>query len=228
MERAFKIRINKDFAREHTLRFTISDQGSNGAIESTLNLKLMSNISIAAKNYPDSSTSEPLYAATDVVIDNKVTNNYKDPTGEGTITFGSLFSANTYYIVRSEGDYIAQTDNPGAGNYVAIFTPNSDGQAKINFVDFWDKEDGTFTIIFRPDGDNYFAVSRSISFEITRNLKIEGLDYIYYALNNSVGGINIEDFVKITRASSEDVVDIGRLQHSIHLKNILNIMVLFS
>ena len=204
-----KIRINKDFAREHTLRFTISDQGSNGAIESTLNLKLMSNISIAAKNYPDSSTSEPLYAATDVVIDNKVTNNYKDPTGEGTITFGSLFSANTYYIVRSEGDYIAQTDNPGAGNYVAIFTPNSDGQAKINFVDFWDKEDGTFTIIFRPDGDNYFAVSRSISFEITRNLKIEGLDYIYYALNNSVGGINIEDFVKITRASSEDVVDIG-------------------
>lgn len=204
-----KIRINKDFAREHTLRFTISDQGSNGAIESTLNLKLMSNISIAAKNYPDSSTSGPLYAATDAVIDNKVTNNYKDPTGEGTITFGSLFSANTYYIVRSEGDYIAQTGNPGAGNYVAIFTPNSDGQAKINFVDFWDKEDDTFTIIFRPDGDNYFAVSRSISFEITRNLKIEGLDYIYYALNNSVGGINIEDFVKITRASSEDVVDIG-------------------
>lgn len=207
-----KIKINKDFAREHTLRFTISDQGSNGAIESTLNLKLMSNISVAAKNYPDSSTSGSLYAATDVVIDNKVTNNYKDPTGEGTITFGSLFSANTYYIVRSGENYEAQTTNPGAGNYVAIFTPNSDRQAKINFVDFWDIEKNTFTIVFRPDGNNYFALSRSISFEITRNLKIEGLDYIYYALNNSVGGINIEDFVKITRASGTDVEDVGTFE----------------
>ena len=198
-----KLQINKDFAISYPITFTISDKTGNGAVNTTFDLNILSNVSISGENYPnisDDNQGNEFYANTELTIKNTVTRHYgvnKDET-----SFGSLFdgSVDTYYVVQNGINYMLSESNINAVGTFSLST----GQIKFN--DFWDVESKLFTVFFRPDGNNYFALNRSISFEVTRNLVIEPIDYTYYVLNENMNLSVLGTFVNAYRASSGESI----------------------
>ncbi len=202
-----KVMINKDFAVDHIIRFTISDTGENGAISSTLSLTLLSNLSISSQNYPNN--GETLYASAALELENTVTNNYLNyKSGIYDNSFASLYDdgVSMYYIVRSGNNYILQDTMPSS--YVGIFyaqETNVGGTfipaGTIIFSDFWNVPSQTYSITFTPDGENYFTLSRTLSFVVTRDLAITDLENVYYIMNDGAN-YGISNFVSLHRMST--------------------------
>lgn len=202
-----RILINKDFAVDYIIRFSISDTGENGAISSTLNLTLLANITLSSQNYPNN--GETLYASEALVLENTVTNNYLNYLSqEYDSSFASLYAdgASTYYIVRSGNNYILQSNMPSS--YVGIYyaqdtmvNGNLISAGSIIFSDFWNVASQTYSITFTPDGDNNFTLSRTISFVVTRDLAVEDLQNVYYIMNSGTN-FGITDFVNLHRMST--------------------------
>ena len=195
-----RIVINKDFALDHIIRFSITDTGPNGAINSTLSLTLMASVTLSRENYPTDGT--PIYATQNITLANTLTNYYLESINNTNYdkSFASLYDNNTYYIIGSGTSYtLSRTDT---ANSVGTFS-----QGVVRFKDFWNVEYSDYTITFAPE-NNYFTLSQSISFHILRDLVIEkNNDAVYYILNEGIS-YSISDFVSTNRVSTGDPVSI--------------------
>ncbi len=191
-----RIIINKNFYTPRTLVFSVTDTGPNGAVNSSLTLDILSNISISTVSYP--SGDNTIYAEIDQTLTNEVTNNYQEING-GTVnrSFASLYQDNgLYYVVLRSGTNCVLVEQTGQtpANAVGTFDANT---GVITFYDFFDTETKTYTVTFTPEGENTFAISYSISFTITRNLAIDDLGKTYYVFGSES---TIADYVFIHRA----------------------------
>lgn len=196
-----RIVINKNFAIDHILRFSITDTGPNGAINSTLSLTLMTTVSLSRENYPNENTDSQIYATEQINLVNTIYNSYLESLNNTNYdkSFASLYDNSTYYIVSSGSSYILQSTD--TANSVGSFS-----QGTIVFKDFWNVEYNDYTINFAPE-DNYFTINQSISFRIYRDLVIENNNTTYYVLNESVH-YNIGNFISTNRASTGQPVAI--------------------
>ena len=205
------IAFRNNFAIDHIIRFSITDTGANGAINSTLNLTIRAAYTVTAYNYPED-IRQPLYASVATEITNTVTNNYLRyiENESYTNTFASLYSAtngidvdksNTYYIVsRGSGYILINEDDFTLGTaYVGTFDRLS---GEITFIDFWNTETRDYSITFTPEGENYFTFERVILFTVTRDLGVEGKDNTYYLINDSGASYTVEDFISTYRLSN--------------------------
>lgn len=93
----------------------------------------------------------------------------------------------------------------------------------IKFYDFWETDVKTFNIRFTPDGENYYAAKKNITFNVYRDLKIKvntteittnkvavekdaSMSDIFYIYN---GSTNVSTYIKAVRATKEEVNLIG-------------------
>lgn len=186
-----KFTINKNFAINHTLQFSITDTA--GAVNTSFNLNLQPNIEVSSQNYPQSGV---LYANSEVAIVNTVTNRNAGTT-DGTFA-DSLYADNyVYYVVYQEGRYSLTSEEPDS--YVATYQ-----LGKIKFKDFWEEESRVFNVYFQPEGDNQFALNKSIEFVVTRDLKITDKNGSFVIVKT--GDTTIDRFVSITR-NDDSVLD---------------------
>lgn len=190
----YKIKINKNFASNQTLQFSISDD--SGAVNTSLNFNILSNIAVSTENYPNN--GETIYASSEVIIKNTVTNNNEGATNG----FQSLYDTGTYYIIQNGGSPEKFDDDNIPSEYIAIFEV-SGSDCFVKFSDFWDQETLNFTIDFRPEGNNSFALSQKITFVVNRDLKIESNNGTFYILGNSTE--SLEEFVSVNRYTEGDV-----------------------
>ena len=190
----YKIKINKNFASNQTLQFSISDD--SGAVNTSLNFNILSNITVSTENYPNN--GETIYASSEVIIKNTVTNNNEGATNG----FQSLYDTGTYYIIQNGGSPEKFDDDNIPSEYIAIFEV-SGSDCFVKFSDFWDQETLNFTIDFRPEGNNSFALSQKITFVVNRDLKIESNNGTFYILGNSTE--SLEEFVSVNRYTEGDV-----------------------
>lgn len=189
----YKIKINKNFASNQTLQFSISDD--SGAVNTSLNFNILSNITVSTENYPNN--GETIYASSEVIIKNTVTNNNEGATNG----FQSLYDTGTYYIIQNGGSPEKFTDDNIPSEYIAIFEV-SGSDCFVKFSDFWDQETLNFTIDFKPEGNNSFALSQKITFVVNRDLKIESNNGTFYILGNSTE--SLEEFVSVNRYTEGD------------------------
>lgn len=190
----YKIKINKNFASNQTLQFSISDD--SGAVNTSLNFNILSNITVSTENYPNN--GETIYASSEVIIKNTVTNNNEGATNG----FQSLYDTGTYYIIQNGGSPEKFDDDNIPSEYIAIFEV-SGSDCFVKFSDFWDQETLNFTIDFKPEGNNSFALSQKITFVVNRDLKIESNNGTFYILGNSTE--SLEEFVSVNRYTEGDV-----------------------
>lgn len=190
----YKIKINKNFASNQTLQFSISDD--SGAVNTSLNFNILSNIAVSTENYPNN--GETIYASSEVIIKNTVTNNNEGATNG----FQSLYDTGTYYIIQNGGSPEKFDDDNIPSEYIAIFEV-SGSDCFVKFSDFWDQETLNFTIDFKPEGNNSFALSQKITFVVNRDLKIESNNGTFYILGNSTE--SLEEFVSVNRYTEGDV-----------------------
>ena len=182
----YKIKVNKDFAIEQILHFTASDE--IGAVNTSLNLNILANIVVESNNYPAS--GETLYAGEGGAI--TLTNKVTDRNGGKSLTIKDLYGNEPYYIVYNDVNTRYELTTEVSDAYIAIFQ-----SGKITFKDFWEVEKKSFRVFFQPEGDNIFAVTQVISFEVTRDLLVqEGDSAVYYVLGDPR---EIETFAKVSR-----------------------------
>lgn len=184
----YRIRINKNFASNQTLEFSISDD--SGAVNTALNFNILANLSISSENYPNN--GETLYASSDISIINTVKNNNEDSVNG----FETLYTPGTYYIIQNGGTPTAYTDDQIPSTYIAEFTVTGSG-SYIKFSDFWEEEMVNYTINFSPEGENSFALKQNITFQIYRDLKITSNNGTFYVLTSS--NEPLDTFVSINR-----------------------------
>lgn len=195
----YKIRINKDFAIEQTLYFTVSDQAD--AVNTSLILNLLANVTVSSNNYP--TTGETVYAGEygGVTLINQVTNrNY--PTKSGAIG-DVLYQGGTYYIVLNNSRYeLVASNTPIIGNK-GYFSAGV-----IKFNDFWDTETQDFRIFFQPEGDNIFAINQVILFTVSRDLVVnEGTSKTFYVLTEAIS--EISNFANVTRKTTTKIPEVS-------------------
>lgn len=196
------ISFNKNFATDHIIRFSITDTGTNGAIDSTLNMTIRTAYTVTSENYP-TDISEPLYAHTDLNLVNSVTNRYQEYLGSDNFvySFESLFEGGDIYYIQSSGSgyiLINESDYDDNATYIGTFDSSN---GNINFYDFWDVESRNFAVTFTPEGSNYFTLSQVIQFTVTRDLGVRDLGSTYYVITgNSI--YNVSDFVSFYRLST--------------------------
>ena len=206
------IRINKNFYQSRSVQLTISDEANSGVVNITLNMTILPNIAISgATTYGSTTDSSRFIYATAVngdsegtEISNMVTNN-----NEGTpASFGSLYTAGTYYIVPSSGQYVLDTQNTVSA--VGEMVVDDDGNASIRFYDFWDTEYRQFSVVFQPEGNNQYAISYTLTFIILRDLDLNNLAKdtdTFYILNIGTTP-KWTDFIQYTRHDGSPIADI--------------------
>ena len=176
------IRINKNFYQSRSVQLTISDEANSGVVNITLNMTILPNIAISgATTYGSTTDSSRFIYATakegdseGTQISNIVTNNNNN---EGTpASFGSLYTVGTYYIVSESGQYVLDTryTDRAVGEMVVDVEDNATN-ATIRFYDFWDTEYKQFSVVFRPEGNNQYAISYTLTFIILRDLDLNNL-----------------------------------------------------
>lgn len=186
----YKIQINKNFAISPTLQFIVSD--SISAVNTSLDLSLLANITVSAENYPAS--GNVLYAGREFAIANTVSN-LNLGINNGTFANSLYVSGETYYVVYRNDRYVLTTETQEEGTYVALFS-----QGKIAFVDFWDVETKEFRVYFQPEGNNYYALNHGITFTVSRDLNIQSKNGTFYVLSTNISS-PLEDYVSVTRKS---------------------------
>ena len=206
------IEFRNNFAIDHIIRFSITDTGNNGAINSTLSLTLRSAYTLSGENYP-TDVNNPLYAHVETDMINKVTNNYFAYLGNDTYPteIESLYqtdgnTSDIYYIVSSgsgyilvNGDEFDDTETAEAQSVGEFDRTNGN----IKFYDFWNVESRNFAVTFTPEGDNYFTLDRVIQFNVTRDLAVESLNNTYYIISGKEYYVT-DDFISVYRKSEEN------------------------
>lgn len=205
------IQINKNFYQSRSVQLTISDEANSGVVNITLNMTILPNIAISgATTYGSTTDSSRFIYATAVngdsegtEISNMVTNN-----NAGTqLSFGSLYTPDTYYIVPSSGQYILDTQDTAS----AVGEMVVDGEdATIRFYDFWDTEYRQFSVVFQPEGNNQYAISYTLTFIILRDLDLDNLATgtdTFYILNKGETP-KWTDFIQYMRHDKSPIEDI--------------------
>lgn len=170
LERAVitRIQIKDNFGTDHTIKLDITDE--NQVINTSFSFKLLSNINIDVVDYDNN------YCANAIELTNNIS--YKEGGETLPATLGGIFdqedkiwyvvlnqNASTYRIVEEAGDHIATITN-----------------GKINFLDFFDRAEKSFSISFGED--NAYKRNLFINFKVKRNAKVVTLDKKYYLVNN--------------------------------------------
>lgn len=190
-----KIKINKNFASSLSIPFIVSDR--SGAVNTAFNLSLTENLSISNETYNN------VYAGAENKIDleNKVTN---INAGGAPSSITTLYDSNkTYYIVLgSDGRYVLTNATIKPSGAVGEL---SQGQLNVQFYDFWDTSEKSFTVYFQPEGQNSYALNHPIIFTVKRDLIVNPVGGKFYVL----GGNNeeISKFAKITRHDGETTIN---------------------
>ncbi len=180
------VKINKNFAAPHFMEFAISD--SSGAVNIMFTLQLLQNVTVTNDSYTG---EKSVWANAETTLANKV--KLLNSSEETSNELNSLFEGKIYYIVMDDKyEYtLSETKSQNAiGEY--------DGSTnKIKFYDFWNVEKQIFTIYFRPEGNNSFALNQPIQFEVKRDLIINDKEKVFYVLGEN--SKQIGDYVLLTR-----------------------------
>lgn len=198
-----KLKINKNFATSHTIKFQVSDE--TGAVNTSLDLVIMPNISVTSESYPANGAN--IYAGELDENATAITNtySYRNSGSDRTGNISELFNGK-YYIVLSSEQYVLipeddyTDENSDYEDYIAVYE-----NGKITFKDFWDEEQKSYTIMFRPEGNNYFALNKAITFTVNRDLVIkvnEEKNRGYYVL--SINTFKLDNFVTFSRHNVEE------------------------
>ena len=192
------ITFNKNFAKLHPIYMKIT---SGNVLATNFTLNIESNVSVDAD-------SHELYANVDGTVTATYTdNNTSASSGNLAKLYGNT-TEKTYDVINKDGIFILslRQGSEADPNSIATATIGS-SDITIIFNDFWDKESENFTIYFRPEGDNGFAVNHLITFTVNRNLSItpvnkhfnlvnttnqEALSFLTFERNE--GSASLEDF----------------------------------
>lgn len=154
------ISINHNFAALHSITLLATDQ--SGAVRYSFVLNIRSNIdSLSA---PTSVDNIDANVATEI----ETTISYNAYVAEGYPT--SLLSEG--YIVPNEaGDgYVVENEER------ADAVGEIDANGNITFYHIFNNASQTFSVTFRPEVDNVFAVSSIINFTVRRNISVQNKD----------------------------------------------------
>lgn len=154
------ISINHNFAALHSITLLATDQ--SGAVRYSFVLNIRSNIdSLSA---PTSVDDIDANVATEI----ETTISYNAYVAEGYPT--SLLSKG--YIVPNEAGDGYVVENEARDDAVGKIDAG-----KITFYHIFNRQSQTFSVTFRPEVDNNFAVSRIINFTVKRNISVQNTDF---------------------------------------------------
>ncbi len=150
------ISINHNFASNHSITLLATDQ--SGAVRYSFVLNIRNNI--ANLSAPTSVDNIDANVATEIETaisyNAKVTPDYPD----------SLLSQG--YIVPNEAGDGYVVENEARDDAVGKIDAG-----KITFYHIFNRQSQTFSVTFRPEVDNNFAVSRIINFTVKRNISVQ-------------------------------------------------------
>lgn len=153
------ISINHNFASNHSITLLATDQ--SGAVRYSFVLNIRSNI--ANLSAPTSVDNIDANVATEIETAISYNANVAEGYPTGLLSQGYIVpnEAGDGYVVENEArdDAVGKID---AG--------------KITFYHIFNRQSQTFSVTFRPEVDNNFAVSRIINFTVKRNISVQNTD----------------------------------------------------
>lgn len=154
------ISINHNFAALHSITLLATDQ--SGAVRYSFVLNIRSNINSlsAPTSVDDIDANVATEIETAISYNAKVTPDYPD----------SLLSQG--YIVPNEAGDGYVVENEARDDAVGKIDAG-----KITFYHIFNRQSQTFSVTFRPEVDNNFAVSRIINFTVKRNISVQNTDF---------------------------------------------------
>lgn len=197
--------FNKDFAVTQTLRFIANDE--SGSVNTTIDLNILKNCEISEISYGNCYAESPI----------EILNSVSYMSGEESKNLIDFYSqAQGVYIVAVQDGFdviyqiVEASEKPE--NAIATITRVEEqidmetviSRGYVTFEDFWDEEEKTFAVHFRPEGNNYYTLDKLIEFNVKRNIEIQDLEKTYYIL--SEGG-KISDYASITRKNGENAIN---------------------
>ena len=188
--------INKNFDTNHQITFLVTD--SSGAVNFTFTLNILDNVSVSAQ-----STINDVYANSETTIDSSIQYNYgqEDNSNPKDLLSGyqTESGTGTYYIVPSQDDENKfEIEKFGAKPENAVGYLTND---KIVFYHFYSVENKTFSVTFRPEGNNLYSTSYTILFNVIRNIKVEQLKTEVSAFETAVQ--QFEDYVNVSQIAGD-------------------------
>ena len=185
--------INKNFDTNHQITFLVTD--SSGAVNFTFTLNILDNVSVSAQ-----STINDVYANSETTIDSSIQYNYgqEDNSNPKDLLDGYQTESGTeaYYIVPSQDDenkFEIEKFDAKPENAVGYLTTDN----KIIFYHFYSVENKTFSVTFRPEGNNLYSTSYTILFNVIRNIKVEQLKTEVSAFETARQ--QFEDYVNVSQ-----------------------------
>ena len=197
--------FNKDFAVTQTLRFIANDE--SGSVNTTIDLNILKNCEISEISYGNCYAESPI----------EILNSVSYMSGEESKNLIDFYSqAQGVYIVAVQDGFdviyqiVEASEKPE--NAIATITRVEEqidmetviSRGYVTFEDFWDEEEKTFAVHFRPEGNNYYTLDKLIEFNVKRNIEIQDLEKTYYIL--SEGG-KISDYASITRKNGDNAIN---------------------
>lgn len=154
-----RISINHNFAALHSITLLATDQ--SGAVRYSFVLNIRSNINSlsAPTSVDDIDANVATEIETAISYNAKVTPDYPD----------SLLSQG--YIVPNEAGDGYVVENEARADAVGKIDAG-----KITFYHIFNRQSQTFSVTFRPEVDNVFAVSSIINFTVRRNISVQNKD----------------------------------------------------
>ena len=153
------ISINHNFAALHSITLLATDQ--SGAVRYSFVLNIRSNIdSLSA---PTSVDNIDANVATEI----ETTISYNANVAEG---YPTVLLSQGYIVPNEAGDgYVVE--NEARADAVGKIDAG-----KITFYHIFNRQSQTFSVTFRPEVDNVFAVSSIINFTVKRNISVQNTD----------------------------------------------------
>lgn len=189
--------INKNFDTNHQITFLVTD--SSGAVNFTFTLNILDNVSVSAQ-----STINDVYANSKTTIDSSIQYNYgqEDNSNPKDLLDGYQTESGTeaYYIVPSQDDenkFEIEKFDAKPENAVGYLTTDN----KIVFYHFYSVENKTFSVTFRPEGNNLYSTSYTILFNVIRNIKVEQKETEVSAFETAVQ--QFEDYVNVSQIAGD-------------------------
>ena len=189
--------INKNFDTNHQITFLVTD--SSGAVNFTFTLNILDNVSVSAQ-----STINDVYANSETTIDSSIQYNYgqEDNSNPKDLLGGYQTESGTeaYYIVPSQDDenkFEIEKFDAKPENAVGYLTADN----KIIFYHFYSVENKTFSVTFRPEGNNLYSTSYTILFNVIRNIKVEQLKTEISAFETGVQ--QFENYVNVSQIAGD-------------------------
>lgn len=152
------ISINHNFASNHSITLLATDQ--SGAVRYSFVLNIRNNI--ANLSAPTSVDNIDANVATE--IETAIFYNAKVAGPDSLLSQG--------YIVPNEAGDGYVVENTERADAVGEIDANDN----ITFYHIFNSQSQTFSVTFRPEVDNKFAVSRIINFTVKRNISVQNTD----------------------------------------------------